>query len=154
MYSMGAKCEWLLPRVCVGGCVPVCACLCGHVRLLGTHVHNCVYIRACPCLRTCVHVCGHMCSYQDFFLLAVDCSVVDDKHLSWPAFRKTTMELITPQPSAFTGNFFCISVSSECKRLGIVTVLYFTEVLKSFFKKFLTNLNRLWKKCLNAKLLW
>lgn len=36
MYSMGAKCECLLPRVCVGGCVCVsmhvccCGCICAH----------------------------------------------------------------------------------------------------------------------------
>lgn len=136
MYSMVAKCEWLLPGCmwvvvcrCVYVCVGTYGCWVHMCIIVCTYVHACVYVHVCMC----GHLCGHMCSYQDFFLLAVDCSVVDDKHLSCPAFRKKTMKLITPQPSAFTGNLFCISVSSECKRLGIVTVLDFTEVLKSFF---------------------
>lgn len=43
MYSMGAKCECLLPRVCVGGCVCVHACV-----LLWLHMRTCVAV--------CVHV--------------------------------------------------------------------------------------------------
>lgn len=42
MYSMGAKCECLRPRVCVGGCV----CPCMRVAV-STYVHVCCGMYLC-----------------------------------------------------------------------------------------------------------
>lgn len=53
MYSMGAMCEWLLPRVCVGGCACMCACTSVGYMCACLRVHMCVTVS------TCVHVCGY-----------------------------------------------------------------------------------------------
>lgn len=42
MYSTGAKCECLLPRVCVGGCVFIHACV-----LPCLHMCTCVMVCVC-----------------------------------------------------------------------------------------------------------